>query len=124
MNRVRRHERVPISIPVYIAIQGRVLAKKIQLESFDVSGGGISFQSDKRIPVQANSRILVSKLGNLPPSAHIVGRVVYRWKNPNTGRYSIGVEFEKFVNVTQQELLQRIERWKVGEEEASGPAGD
>jgi c-di-GMP-binding flagellar brake protein YcgR len=107
----RRFDRVPIRVPLYISYKGKLFEKKIQIECRDISGGGLSFETSREIPLEANSRIVVGGLGTLPPDALIEGRVVYSHRNPETGRYSVGVEFRSFVNTTREALVEGIHRW-------------
>ena len=51
-------------------------------------------------------------LGNLPSSAIIEGRVVYRRKQAGEERYTVGVEFLDFVNTSREELVERIRSWQ------------
>jgi hypothetical protein len=60
----------------------------------------------------------ISAVEGLPRSARIEGRVVYRQKHPESGRYTIGVAFERFVNVEREELLRLFEG---GEDEQQTP---
>jgi c-di-GMP-binding flagellar brake protein YcgR len=114
----RKYKRVPVRVPLYVSLDGEVILQKmIRLESRDLSGGGLAFETSKKIPIEANSRVVVARLGDLSDSAQIEGRVVYLRKEP-TGRYSIGLEFTRFINVTQEELLNRIAEW---ESEATHP---
>ena len=112
MNELRKYKRVAVRIPVYISLDGGVYSKVVQLTCLDVSGGGLSFETGREVPLEADSRLVVGKLGDLPASAHIEGRVTHRAKDGKTGRYRIGVEFTSFANVTREELLERIEAWK------------
>jgi c-di-GMP-binding flagellar brake protein YcgR len=107
----RRFTRFPLKVPVYIALEGGTFRKTIALECQDLSGGGLSFETSRKVPVHAKSKVVVSKLGDLGEPALIHGRVARTQKNPDTGRYTIGLEFIEFVNVTREDLLARIEAW-------------
>jgi c-di-GMP-binding flagellar brake protein YcgR len=107
----RKFERVLIKVPVYIAIDGGTFRKTIHLESRDVSGGGLAFETSRKIPLNAKSKVVVSKLGEVAEPAMIHGRVAHRSKDPVTGRYTIGLEFIEFVNVTREQLLAHIHAW-------------
>ncbi len=110
----RRFPRFAVKVPVYISIlDGTVFRKMLPLESKDISEGGMAFETSQMVPLDAESRVLVSKLGDLDPAARIHGRVVHREQNPVTGRYSVGMEFTEFVGVTREELLRHIDAWKV-----------
>jgi c-di-GMP-binding flagellar brake protein YcgR len=107
----RRFARIRIKVPVYIEIDGGTFRKTIHLESRDVSGGGLAFDTSRKIPLNAKSKVVVSKLGEVSEPAMIYGRVAHRSKDPETGRYTIGLEFIEFVNVSREELLAHIEKW-------------
>jgi c-di-GMP-binding flagellar brake protein YcgR len=108
----RRYPRHPLHLPLYVATEGGVLRKTVALESRDVSGGGVSFETGQAIPLASETQLVLSKLGDLPEGALIRGRVVRITRDPSTGRALVGVEFCEFVQVTREELLDRIERWK------------
>jgi hypothetical protein len=92
---------------------GEYFQKTIPLESKDVSGGGISFETTKQVPLEAESSVIVAGLGDLGKAAFIQGRVVHRKSNPaKDGCYTVGLQFTGFVNTTREELLARIEAWK------------
>ena len=107
----RKFERFRIKVPVYVDIDGGTFRKTIHLESRDVSGGGLAFETSRKIPLNAKSKVVVSKLGEVAEPAMIHGRVAHRSKDPLTGRYTIGIEFIEFVNVTREQLLAHIEAW-------------
>ena len=86
--------------------------RRSRIESRDISGGGLSFETQREIPLDARSKIVMGRLGNLPASAIIEGRVVYRVKQAGTEGYTVGVEFLDFVNTSREELLERIESWQ------------
>lgn len=91
---------------------GRLYEKAVEIECRDISGGGLSFETQREIPLDSKSKIVMGRLGNLPPSAIIEGRVVYRIKEADTNMFTIGVEFLDFVNTSREELLERIEAWQ------------
>ncbi len=91
---------------------GRLYEKAVEIECLEISGGGLSFETLREIPLDAKSKIVVGGLGDLPSSAIIEGRVVYRLKQAGTDRYTIGVEFLDFVNTSREELLERIQSWQ------------
>jgi len=91
---------------------GRLYEKAVGIECRDISGGGLSFETDREIPLDATSKIVVGCLGNLPSSAIIEGRVVYRLKKAGEERYTVGVEFLDFVNTSREELVERIRSWQ------------
>lgn len=109
----RRFERYSIKVPLFIhAIDGSTVRKVIHIESRDVSLGGVSFETSQKVPLEAESRVVLSQVGDLKGDALIRGRVAHREKDPKTGRYTVGLEFTEFVNITMEELLAHIEGWK------------
>lgn len=112
MTTERAYPRHRVRVPLYITMGGDFITKTIPLESKDVSGGGISFETTKQIPLEAESSVIVAKLGDLGKPAFIQGRVVHRKQDPATNRYTVGLQFTGFVNTTREDLLARIEAWK------------
>ena len=109
----RRFPRVSLKVPLFITVGGgRLYEKAVEIESRDISGGGLSFETHREIPLDARSKIVMGRLGNLPASAIIEGRVVYRVKQAGTDRFTVGVEFLDFVNTSREELLERIQSWQ------------
>ena len=109
----RRFPRVSLKVPLFITVGGgRLYEKAVEIECCDISGGGLSFETRREIPLDARSKIVMGRLGNLPSSAIIEGRVAYRCKQAGTNRYTIGVEFLDFVNTSREELLERIQSWR------------
>lgn len=98
-------------MPLYISVGGETLMKNVHLESRDVSAGGLSFETSRRIPLDADSRVVIARLGDLGQPALIHGRVAYRQRDPDSGRYTVGLEFTRFVNTSREELVVRIESW-------------
>jgi len=110
----RKYRRVKLKLPIYVSLQGEIIKKLISVQSEDISEGGLCFETKQELPLEADSRIVVSKLANLHPTAHIEGRVVYRREDALDGRFIVGVEFTGFVNVTRRELAERIASWEAG----------
>lgn len=109
----RRFARAPLKVPLFICVGGgRLYEKAVGIECRDISGGGLSFETGQEIPLDATSKIVVGCLGNLPSSAIIEGRVVYRRKQAGEERYTVGVEFLDFVNTSREELVERIRSWQ------------
>ncbi len=109
----RRFPRHVLQLPLYITLGGGVMRKTVALESHDVSAGGVAFETSQKIPLAAEAKLILSKLGDLPEGALILGRVArLSPPDPATGRILVGVEFTKFVMVTREELIARIARWK------------
>lgn len=108
----RQHPRFKVKVPVYISLGGETYRKSVHLESKDVSGGGLSFETSTRIPLDSDSRVVIARLGDLAEPVMIHGRVAYRGKNPDTGRYVVGLQFTRFVNTTREELLEHLYVWQ------------
>jgi hypothetical protein len=122
MTEHRRFPRHALTLPLYVTLGNDVLRKTIALESKDVSAGGVSFETSQNVPLEAETRLLLSKLGDLPEGALIRGRVARVVRDPITGRALVGVEFTEFVGVTREELLQRIARWRENPTPTPAPA--
>ena len=122
MTEQRRFPRHAIVLPLYISVDGGVLRKTVSLESRDVSAGGVSFETSRKVPLAADARLVLSKLGDLPENAYIRGRVARVAPEDEHGRRVVGVEFCDFVGVTQEGLLERIARWTDGTTPTPAPA--
>jgi c-di-GMP-binding flagellar brake protein YcgR len=107
----RKFPRVPVRVPVFISVDGTVFRKTIKLQSTDVSGGGVAFETSRHVPLDAESRVVVAQLGDLREPALIRGRVV-RITKIEGGRYRVAIEFTTFENTTRDELIGRIDTWK------------
>jgi c-di-GMP-binding flagellar brake protein YcgR len=107
----RAYPRHRLTVPLYISMGEDFVYKAIPLESTDVSGGGLSFETTKQIPIEAESSVIVAELGDLGKPAYIRGRVVHSRQDPDTKRYTVGLQFTSFVNTTQEDLLARIDTW-------------
>lgn len=112
----RRHERISVRLPLYVALADEIMQKWVEIEAQNVSMGGLFFETRKEIPLQAESRIMVSRLGGLPESAQIEAKVVHCRKDSASGSYLVGVMFTGWVGVTPEQLRQRIEVWKAEED--------
>jgi c-di-GMP-binding flagellar brake protein YcgR len=108
----RQHERFQVRVPLYISVDGEIFRKTVRIESKDISGGGLSFETGREVPLHAESRVVVARIGDLAEPALIQGRVARIQQDPQTGRYTVGIEFTGFENVTREELIQRIESWR------------
>jgi len=106
----RRHPRHRIRVPLYISVEGDTYRKMIPVQSSDVSAGGIGFDTSRELPMDGSSRLVLSRIGGLPADAEIQGRVVRCRKDPETGRYSIGVAFTELVGVSEEELVASLAR--------------
>lgn len=107
----RAHERFCATVPLFVSYGRRVYQKRVELKTTNVSEGGLAFETSQKIPIEAETRVLVSGLGDLPPDARIEGKIAYRIKNESTGKYAVGIVFTRFVNVERDALLRGIERW-------------
>jgi c-di-GMP-binding flagellar brake protein YcgR len=112
----RQHERTTVKVPLYISLDGEVYQKMVEIESQNISVGGLYFETHREIPVQSQSRVMVSRLGDLPDSAHIEATVMHCHRDPATGAFYIGLKFTSFNGVTPEELRTKIDTWKREEE--------
>jgi c-di-GMP-binding flagellar brake protein YcgR len=110
----RRFPRLPVRVPLFVVMHGDVMRKRVRIESRDVSGGGLCFETSKELPLEAESRLVISGLSDLPDEAAIECRVARCGIDPATGRYVIGLEFTGFRGVTREELLARFAVWEGG----------
>ncbi len=108
----RAHPRLPIRVPLYINVEGRVFKKKLRLHSRDISAGGLSFTTRQKLPIDARSKVIIGKLGDFLESAHIEGLVVYLRRDKELNQYAVGVEFTRFVDVEQEALAIRLKEWE------------
>ena len=108
----RQHRRFPVRVPLFISVKDAVYRKNVLLESRDVSAGGLSFETGREVPPAAESRVVVARLGDIGEPAFIEGRVARVTLDEARGRYVVGIEFTKFVNVTREELARRLEHWQ------------
>jgi hypothetical protein len=108
----RKHERLVVRVPLYVVVEGEIFQKMVEMESNNISKGGLSFETRREIPVGSEALVMVSRLGDLPSSAQIKGQIIYCRPNADAGAFSVGLKFSQFVSVTPDELLARIESWK------------
>jgi c-di-GMP-binding flagellar brake protein YcgR len=106
----RQHRRFQVRVPLFISVDGAVYRKTVRLQSRDVSAGGLSFETGREVPLSAESRVIVARLGDLEDPALIEGRVAHVQHDEATGRYVVGIEFTRFLNVSPEELVERLER--------------
>jgi c-di-GMP-binding flagellar brake protein YcgR len=106
----RQHRRLQVRVPLFISVDGEVYRKTVRLESRDVSAGGLSFMTGREVPLAAESRVVVARLGDIEEPALIEGRVAHVKLDEATGRYVVGVQFTRFLNITAEELMERLER--------------
>jgi hypothetical protein len=108
----RKHERVAVRVPLYVVIGAEIFQKMVEIETANVSAGGLAFETHREIPLEAESLVMVSRLGDLPASAQIQGQVAYCDHDPARGVYTVGVKFKAFQGVTEEDLKTRIEAWR------------
>ncbi len=106
----RQHRRFQVRVPIFISVDGEVYRKTVRLQSRDVSAGGLSFETGREVPLEAESRVVVARLGDIEDPALIEGRVAHVKLDEATGRYVVGIEFTRFLNVSPEELVQRLEQ--------------
>jgi len=106
----RQHRRFQVRVPLFISVDGEVYRKTVRLESRDVSAGGLSFETGREVPMAAESRVVVARLGDLEDPALIEGRVAHVKLDEVTGRFVVGIQFTRFLNISPEELMQRLER--------------
>jgi hypothetical protein len=109
----RQHERFRIRLPLYIEMPGGIFQKNVAIESRDISQGGLSFETSRRVTEGAQARIMVARLGGgLPDMAQIEARVV-NCRPAADGRSTIvGVVFIRLVGVTAEQLIALIDGWR------------
>jgi c-di-GMP-binding flagellar brake protein YcgR len=108
----RRHERVAVRVPVYIVVENEVYQKVVEMDSRNVSEGGLSFETRRHIPLHAESLIVVARMSGLPEGAQIRARVVHSHWNEAAGLCTVGIRFDEFVSVTPAELAAHIDALK------------
>src|SRR6266536_1057850 len=64
----RRHERIALRVPLYVVIGGEIFQKMVELETANVSEGGLAFETHRDIPLESESLVMVSRLGGLLPA--------------------------------------------------------
>lgn len=111
----RQFPRWQVKVPLYITADGTLFQKRIRLESEDVSGGGLAFETSQRLPLDAESRVVLGQLGGIASPAVIQARVVHLVRIRGSRRFRVGLEFTEFVNTSREEVLAEFERWKNGQ---------
>jgi hypothetical protein len=112
----RKHERFATRVPLYVVMGGEIFQKMIDIQTQNISTGGLAFETHREIPLHAESLVMVSRLGDLPPTAQIQGKVVHCHHDAERDLYVVGITFTKFEGVTPEELTARIEAWRKREE--------
>lgn len=118
MNERRRHARHAVKVLVFVRDGEEVFQKWVEIQTNDVSQGGLCFDTGRDLPVEADAFIMVGRLGgDIPESAQIHGRIAHsQLLDAATKRYRLGLEFGKLVDVTPEQLSRRIEAWIAGTE--------
>jgi c-di-GMP-binding flagellar brake protein YcgR len=106
----RKDPRFTARVPIYLAIGGEVVRKTVHLESRDVSAGGLSFETGREIPLDAEAQVVLAHAGEEKGAVAIHGRVVWTRLLPETGRYVVGVRFTDLDGLTPDSLRDLIER--------------
>ena len=108
----RKHARIAVRLPLYVALADEVYQKMVSVETRNLSEGGLLFETRTPLPLESESRMMVSRLGGLPDSAHIEARVAHCRHDPASGLYTVGLRFTRFVDVTPAEVIARIEAYR------------
>jgi c-di-GMP-binding flagellar brake protein YcgR len=107
----RRGPRFAARVPIYLETGGEVVRKTVHLESHDVSAGGLSFETGRDIPLDAEAQVVIPHAAKDRSAVAIRGRVAWTRLLPETGRYRVGVRFTDLDGLTREELLEIVERW-------------
>jgi c-di-GMP-binding flagellar brake protein YcgR len=107
----RQHGRVAVRVPLYVELPGGIFQKHVAIEARDISLGGLSFNTRRRVPEGSEARLMVARLGDLPDLAQIEARVVHTRLAPDGESFTVGVSFTRLVGVTAEELIRRLEGW-------------
>jgi hypothetical protein len=94
----------------------------VPLASEDVSEGGLCVRTALDFRLDADARIVVSKLGDLPTASYIEGRVVRRERAEGDSKLTVGIQFVRFVNVSREEFVEKLAAWEAeaADESATG----
>jgi c-di-GMP-binding flagellar brake protein YcgR len=103
----RRHARQAIRVPLYVHLPGTMFRKIVRVHSIDLSAGGLGFQTSQELSLDSHSLLVLEKIGDLPGAASVEGRVAHV-QQLEDGRYQVGVEFSRFVNVTREEVERAL----------------
>jgi c-di-GMP-binding flagellar brake protein YcgR len=108
----RQHRRYPVKVPLFISIGGGIYRKTVRLESRDISTGGLSFETGREVPLDAESRVVVARIGDLGEPALIQGRVAHIRQDPSSGTLHGGDRVHGIRQRDPEELQRRIENWQ------------
>jgi c-di-GMP-binding flagellar brake protein YcgR len=115
----RKHDRLALRVPVFVEVEGVVFQKMVRIEAQNISTGGLFFETHHEIPLQADSRVMLHRLGDLPDSAQIRARVVHCHRDPRTGLFSVGLQFVEFQGVGPGEVMTRLKAWQAAQKPGS-----
>jgi hypothetical protein len=104
----REHPRWPARFPLYVAVSGELFHKTVPVEAKDLSNGGLAFETKTALPKDAPTTVMLGKLQGLSTTAHIEARIVHCEPREGGESFIVGVEFVRFVDVTAEELLNRV----------------
>ena len=104
----RRYPRHRVRIPLFVSLPDVTFRKLIPIHSRDISAGGIGFETGRQLPLDSRSSLILSGIGDLPAAALIEGVIAYSARDDVNGRYSVGIEFAKFVNVVNCAEFQNV----------------
>jgi len=107
----RRYARFATHVPIYIADGPALLHKTVRLLARDISAGGLCFETGHDLPLESSSRVVISRVGDIPGPILIHGRVAWRQPHPFNGRYLVGIEFTGFENISKDRLIAEIDGW-------------
>jgi len=81
--------------------------KVVRVHTLDLSAGGLAFETTQELSLDSHSLLVLEKIGDLPGAASVEGRVAHV-RQLEDGRYHVGVQFSRFVNVTLDEVEKAI----------------
>jgi len=81
--------------------------KVVRVHTLDLSSGGLAFETSQELSLDSHSLLVLEKIGNLPGAASVEGRVAHVRRLPD-GRYHVGVQFQRFINVTLDAVAKAI----------------
>jgi len=118
MTERRRHTRHAVKVLVFVRDGDDVIQKWVEIQTRDISLGGLCFETGRDIPVEADAFIMVGRLGgDIPDSAQIHAKVAHsQLLDGGANRYRLGLQFGKLVDVTAEQLSRRLDEWLQGRE--------
>jgi hypothetical protein len=106
----RQHPRRPARFPLYVALEGEIYQKMVAVAARDVSNGGLAFETRTSLPEGARSTVMLGKLDGMPSTAHIEARVVHCRPLAEGDGYTVGVNFDRFVDIIPEQLMAYVSR--------------